>query len=245
MRTLRGATAIEGNTYRVVAVVKAGVGNETTMTYQPVVVSVNNIEEPGEITLSALQPKEDVMITATLKDPDGVPEGATVDTSDASNLTDVQVNDQPLVTWQWATSTSETGPWNDVDGQTSKTYEPTESDAGLYLQVRATYSDGHGVDDPYTEDVDESEDAAVFTTTHDVLQEDYVNLAPEFPDQDPDTTGIQNTVARRTVDENSSVRTVVGDPIYSDRPWSRQQPGSTYLFAKWRRGWALYGRRQH
>ena len=56
----------------------------------------------------------------------------------------------PTSTWQWATSTSATGPWNDikpteddtvVDDGNDPAYTPRESDVGSYLQATVTYVD--------------------------------------------------------------------------------------------------------
>ena len=201
----------EGNTYLVNVVISAGTGNAATMTHQPVVVTVTNIEEDGEIEFSLLQPKEDRAITATLKDPDGPPTNAADVPSDRTNLTDATLDGQPIVTWQWATSSSATGPWNDIEEATTKEFTPKEEDIGDYLQVRVEYSDGHAVDDPYTEDVDESkdDDDADFGSLV-VLAKDYTNTPPNFKDEDTVANGKQAT---REVDENSSAGTEVGDPV--------------------------------
>ena len=208
----KGGSANDSNTYNVVVVAKAGNGDETTMSYQPVVVTVTNVGEDGEIEFSLLQPKEERTIEATLKDPDGPPANAANIPADRTNLTDVTLDGQPIVTWQWATSSSDTGPWNDIDGATTHEYTPEEEDIGDYLQVRVVYSDGHAVDDPYTEDVDEGEDVAEadFGTLV-ILAKDYTNTPPSFKDED--TTSPNTKEATREVKENSAAGTEVGDPV--------------------------------
>ena len=91
-----------------------------------VTVTVTNVEEDGEITLSNRQPEAGVSITATLTDPDGSISG---------------------ITWQWQADGT------DIEGATSRTYTPVESpdtaknDVGKTLKVIATYTDGYGEDE--------------------------------------------------------------------------------------------------
>ena len=96
---------------------------------------------------------------------------------------------------------------------TTATYRPVADDVGSYLRATATYKDGHGEDDPYTEDLDESEDTASMTSENPVLMADYENTAPVFPDQDPDMDGVQNTETDRSVMENSVPGTAIGAPV--------------------------------
>ena len=42
--------------------------------------------------------------------------------------------------------------WNDIDGKTSSSYMPGDSDVGSYLRVLAGYTDGHGTDETITSD---------------------------------------------------------------------------------------------
>ena len=97
-------------------------------------VEVMNIDEPGSVSLSRIQPGVGQPITASLSDPDG------------------GENDMK---WQWARGLTETGGFADIDGATSATYTPTppvednpatiginEEDAGdegYFLQARVTY----------------------------------------------------------------------------------------------------------
>ena len=199
----KGGLGNDSNTYSVMVVAKAGDGDSATMTYQPVVVTVKNVEEDGVIDIPVIQPKEDVDITVTLSDPDG----------------EVVEND---VKWQWATSTSATGPWTDIepteaaednahDGDDA-TYKPRLSDRGSFLRVTATYTDGYGEDDPFTDGVDESIETASAVTDNPVLVADYTNTAPIFPDQDPDAVGSQ-TDQEREISEDAEDGDSVGDPV--------------------------------
>ena len=88
-----------------------------------VTITVNNIDEPGTVTLSSLQPIEGTPLTATLDDPDDVSGSAT---------------------WLWAGSPNGTSPWTPISGETSATYTPVAADVGDYLRANASYNDGEG-----------------------------------------------------------------------------------------------------
>ena len=225
----KGGAGDDSNTYTVT--VNAGDGGVDTTATRIVTVKVTNVEEPGTVELSTLQPKQAVTITATLTDDDG-----SIDVDLSPNPSDKDFDESGIIlpTWQWATSESPSGPWDDVKvieddpatpvvkedqtatpqaNGTSATYEPRASDVGSYLRATATYNDGHGEDDPYTEDLDESEDTARMTSDNSVLMADYENTAPTFPDQDPDMDGIQDTEADRSIAEDAETGDPVGDPV--------------------------------
>ena len=86
-----------------------------------VTVTVTNVDEPGMVTLSAVQPRIGVPITASLTDPDG----------DISDLT-----------WLW----SRTGGTGIIDEDDSKsaTYTPVANDLSAMLTATASYTDGQG-----------------------------------------------------------------------------------------------------
>ena len=88
-----------------------------------VTITVNNIDEPGTVTLSSLQPIEGTPLTASLDDPDDVSGSAT---------------------WSWAGSPNGTSPWTPISGETSATYTPVPADVGDYLRATASYNDGEG-----------------------------------------------------------------------------------------------------
>ena len=89
-----------------------------------IVINVNNVEEPGSLTLSSQTPEVGALIRAALTDPDG-------------RISNLQ--------WQWASSSTPGGAFTSISGGVSASYAPTASDQNLYLQVTVTYTDGHGV----------------------------------------------------------------------------------------------------
>ena len=104
-----------------------GAGNTSTDIddTQAVTITVENVEEPGTVTLTTdtgtIQAR--VEVTATLEDDDG-PSG---------------------IGWQWARSLNGRTDWVNIAGATSATYTPTlEEDRGNYIRAIASYGDGHG-----------------------------------------------------------------------------------------------------
>ena len=92
-----------------------------------VTITVINVEEPGTVTLSSVQPQVSTELTATLTDPD-------------YNITGL--------TWQWASADSKNGGFKGIDGDyngatTSVTYTPGSGDVSKFLEVTASYTDGH------------------------------------------------------------------------------------------------------
>ena len=75
-------------------------GADDTIT---VTITVNNVDEPGTVTLSSTQPVEEIRLTATLDDPDDVSGSAT---------------------WSWARSPNGTSSWTLISGATSASYTP-------------------------------------------------------------------------------------------------------------------------
>ena len=84
-----------------------------------VTVTVTNVNEEGVVTLSAVQPRIGVPITASLTDPDG----------EISN-----------VTWLWSKDPDDL----DEDDAKKATYTPVMADDGAILTATASYTDGHG-----------------------------------------------------------------------------------------------------
>ena len=102
------------NVYEVTVVVTDSKAN-TAM--RGVTVKVTNEEEDGTVTLSSLQPRVGVPITARLTDPDSGVSG---------------------VTWQWQRGST------DIEKATSATYTPVAGDVGQKLMASASYTDGEG-----------------------------------------------------------------------------------------------------
>ena len=90
--------------------------------YIGITITVNNVDEPGTVTLSSLQPLVAIPLTATPDDLDVVVSGS--------------------VTWLWERSPNGTSSWNPISGATSASYTPVASDVGDYLRATASYTDG-------------------------------------------------------------------------------------------------------
>ena len=130
-----------------------------------ITINLENVEEPGAVTLSSAQPLTGTAFVAGLTDPDG----------SVSNLT-----------WQWASSATSRGTFDDITGATSASYTPVAGDLGNYLQATATYSDGHG-----------GNKSAVTVSSKPT------NSAPVFSE----------AAATRSVAEDASVGANVGAPV--------------------------------
>ena len=102
-----------------------GSGNTSTTIddTQAVTITIENVEEPGTVTLTTDTATilARVPVTATLEDDDG-PSG---------------------ITWQWSRSPDGRTGWVNIAGAMSATYTPTlEDDAGNYIRATASYTDG-------------------------------------------------------------------------------------------------------
>ena len=176
--------------------------NDQTDTQQ-VMVEVTNVEEPGEVTLSVEQPQEDIQVTATLTDPDNI-------TADST-------------TWQWARSRSRTTGWTDIASNedpdnpnpNANMYTPRNEDVGYYLRATATYKDGEDA---------ETEKTAEDVSTRTVRRTPYMNAAPKFLDAE----GMDLTTTTRSVPENTSAGTAIGDPVAATDPGDGRPDVLTY-----------------
>ena len=104
-----------------------GLGNAsmTVDDTQAVTINVENVEEPGTVTLTtnAETILARVEVTAVLSDDDG----------------------PTVVAWQWSRSPNGRTDWVNIAGATSAAYTPTlEEDRGSYIRATASYTDGHG-----------------------------------------------------------------------------------------------------
>ena len=84
-------------------------------------ITVENVDEPGSI----------VVVTAPLVMRVGAEIEVELD----------ELDEESGVTWQWASGSSNTGPFADISGATLATYTPVAGDEGDYLQVTANYTD--------------------------------------------------------------------------------------------------------
>ena len=159
------------NDYNVRVEVTDSGGNTAT---RVVTVTVDNIDEPGVVTQSNLQPEDGKTIAASLTDPDGIVSGPT---------------------WQWATTSSESNPPvenDEIDGATSATYKPVAGDVDGWLWAIASYTDGQGQDK-----------TAMVVSGYAVRAADTLNELPMFPDQDAETEE-RETDQTRTVAEDAA-----------------------------------------
>ena len=175
------------NTY--VVTVQASDGGEDTTATEELTIEVTNVEEPGTVMLSTLQPQVGVAITATLTDPD---------TIEGTDLT--------AVTWQWYRGNSEIVGATDGPGALMSSYTPTTGDVGSVLRATAMYDDGEDDDKTAQED-----------SAYAVRQAPESNIPPTFPDQDLDTPNVQ-TAQTREVAENTPAGTNIGAPVVASDP---------------------------
>ena len=103
--------------------------------------------------------------------------------------------------WQWARS-EDGETWNDIEGATAASRNPSADDVGNYLRATVTYADSF--------DAGKSVSAV---TTSKVEARTVANAAPSFAGQD-DNKGTRNYVdVARSVSENSPVGSGVGKSV--------------------------------
>ena len=201
------------NVYMVTVVATdAGVDSKNKMMAErAVVITVENLEEAGTVTLSSVQPKIGFPLTASVTDPDG----GVMDTTWKWERDD-GTDDNPT-----ADCTNATG-WNAAEdgmGAKTATYTPDAKDEGKCLRATAMYTDGKGMDD------------AMGVSTNAVIK-DLANRPPRFRaggvDSDANTaadTGDTAMSAKRSIAENVTPDTTadqnpanVGMPVMADDP---------------------------
>ena len=103
----------------------AGASSTTTDSTQDVTITVENVEEPGTVTLTTLTGviQARVEVTAALSDDDGSVTG---------------------VAWQWSQSPNGRTDWANISGETGTTYTPTDDFERRFIRATASYTDGHG-----------------------------------------------------------------------------------------------------
>ena len=211
---------------RAIAVRAAGDTGPAQTSSFGVDVTVTNVEEPGTIVLSRLQPEADGdnadaqyqaasrAITATLTDPDG---------------------DTGSVTWTWHASTvilselelNNPTHWQTAPGEAEdNVFTPSSSAVGRYLRVTAgSYTD------PAITDVDDNE--VVTTVTRARLMAVYAvqaaeggfgNGSPDFVDDSVELSVAENVPLATTVD---TVRVSTGGTPATDRLTYSLRPFAT------------------
>ena len=160
-----------------------------------VTVMVTNVMEAGMITLSTLQPTVGVALMTEVTDLDGDVTGPKYQWYMAQGAAD-----QPC-------STILTVEDNEIDKATQASYTPKDDDEVMCLAVVVNYTDGQG------------SDTATAIAANPVVP-DATPRAPVFGDEDSDTEGVQNSMAERSVAENTVVGTDddVGDPVMATDP---------------------------
>ena len=88
-----------------------------------VTISVINVDEPGVVELSSMNPEVGKEVAASLTDPDG-------------GVASPQ--------WHWEKSQDGSNNWEAINGSTTDRYTPKADDAGMYLRAMVDYTDGQG-----------------------------------------------------------------------------------------------------
>ena len=167
--------------------IRGGKDKKTAM--RKVVITVTNVKEIGTVTLSTLQPKIGVPITASVTDLDGGVANvkwqwwSTISTAGTETEAPAFRNDD-------AAAEINTTVWAKITGAESNTYEAVKKDNDRWLVAMASYTDQKGAD---TANVRSA--AAVDVRT---------DNAPKFPDTEN---------GKRSIPENSAADTAVGDPV--------------------------------
>ena len=97
-------------------------GNAATLA---VTITVTDVDEAGSVSFDSTVPVVGSALTASVEAPDGSAVSAT---------------------WQWAKASTRPGPYTDIPGATSAAYTPVSGDAGAWLRVTASYTNGTGAD---------------------------------------------------------------------------------------------------
>ena len=150
-------------------------------------VNVTNLNEPGNVVISPMQPQVGTMLTAILTDEDNVAPRAGE--------------------WQWARSDSMNGPWEDIPSlSTSMTFRPTIDDLGKYLRLTVVYVDRAGADPRTVQEV------SAYAVREDTVTS---NAAPKFPNQATLVGGndIEREDTDRFISETAAAGTRVGAPV--------------------------------
>ena len=195
----------EQSSYAITVTATSGAGDRRLTAKLGVVIEVVNTHDLGEVMLSQRQPNVGIGIVATLSDPDG----------------GVEIN---RWLWEWtALDTTSTkcesigtdGGWTAIGDALSAVYVPKPTDVGRCLRATAYYTDS--LDDTVLDAT-----GVLEFPTEGVKTDDpdpglpSVNAAPEFPDQDFLTPGVQSDRTSREVAENTKAAQPIGAPVKAD-----------------------------
>ena len=170
----------ENNEYNIMVV---ATDSDDMTVNMDVTVTVTNVDEAGTLTLSTLQPVDGIVVTTTLTD---------IDVADGTPIT-------ADVTWKWAKSSSRTGAYTVIEGETEATYIPEPADINHYLRATATYTDPQG-----------SGKMKMVVSAYKVVVARSTNTPPVF--KDADGMEIENGITRE-VAENTPKGVSVGAPV--------------------------------
>ena len=195
------------SSYAITVTATSGAGERMLTAKLDVVIEVVNTHDLGEVMLSQRQPNVGIGIVATLSDPDG----------------GVEIN-----RWLWErTENDRLAPsakcegieanevWLPIGDALSAVYAPKPTDVGRCLRATAFYTDS--LDDTVLEAT-----GVLEFPTEGVKTDDpdpglpSVNAAPEFPDQDFLTPGVQSDRTSREVAENTKAAQPIGAPVKAD-----------------------------
>ena len=189
--------ADKDNTYELTVGARDADGNRGT---KDIEVKVTNVNEDGTVTLSAVQPRVGVAVTASLTDIDGPVSG---------------------VTWQWSAGNT------DIEDATSDTYTPTADEVGARLTATAMYTDPQGAEKtaevesannvaadtrnkaPVFPDQDDEEDGtqnteATRTIAENTAADTALNGGGPVTATDPNTAALEDTVSYRLGGDDAS-----------------------------------------
>ena len=88
-----------------------------------VTITVNDVDEPGTVTLSLSLPQAGVALIASLSDPDGSVSG---------------------LSWQWSRRRGTSGGFTNIVGADGASYTPIDGDVDYFLRATASYTDNEG-----------------------------------------------------------------------------------------------------
>ena len=193
------------SSYSITIAASSGTGARSLTAKLGVVIEVVNTHDLGEVMLSQRQPNVGIGIVATLSDPDG----------------GVEIN-----RWLWERTALDTtstkcesigtdGGWTAIGDALSAVYVPRPTDVGRCLRATAYYTDS--LDDTVLDATGVLEDPVRGVKTDDPDPGlPSVNAAPEFPDQDFLTPGVQSDRTSREVAENTKAAQPIGAPVKAD-----------------------------
>ena len=152
-------------------------------------VNVTNVNEPGMVVISPMQPQVGTMLTAILTDEDNIAPG--------------------VGEWQWARSDSMAGTFTDIPALSDEmTYRSTIDDLGKYLRVTVVYVDRAGAVPRTVQEV------SAYPVRKDVNTS---NQDPKFPDQSTLIGGDSPTAGEPTDGRTNTDRFIPETAVAGDR----------------------------